>query len=611
LRGAAVAAVLLFHGGHLTGGFLGVDLFFVLSGFLITSLLLGEGRGGHIDLARFWARRARRLLPALALLLGAVALYAVLFAAPDELSNIRADGLATTFYVANWRSVVATQSYWDLFARPSPLAHAWSLAIEEQFYVIWPLVCAGIVAWRSRRRDPAPAVLAVASALVLGSLVAMIVLYHPGDTNRAYFGTDTRSASILVGAALAALLTWRGRPMTQRGWRMLQVMSFAGVAVLAVAWTRVDGTSSTVYRGGFFVCALAAAAIIATITDPRPGLVRRVLAYPPLVGLGIISYGVYLWHWPIYLVLDPTRVRLSGWPLLAIRVAVTLAVAVVSYAFVEQPIRRGAFSAATLRKLTPAVTVAVVVALFASTGGLSPRDVTAERQPDRPEVALAVAATAPAVAQRLLVVGNSVAFFLGDGFKAIQPAPPLVVLNAGMPACVFPADVTRVRTESKSETKAFGPCTTDWSDDVQQFTPDISVLVLGDFGDGEVEHDGRWIHPCMPEFDDWYRDSLRSAVGVLGASGGEVAVVTAPYRLGPQGESMFAKDDCVNQIDREVAAESANATLVDLAAYVCPTRDTCRDELDGVTLREDGLHFRDASARLIASWILAQIRQRA
>jgi peptidoglycan/LPS O-acetylase OafA/YrhL len=608
LRGAAVAAVLLFHGDELKGGFLGVDLFFVLSGFLITSLLLVEARRGRIDLARFWARRARRLLPALALLLGAVALYAVVFAAPDELAHIRADGVATTFYFANWHAVFATQSYWDLFAKPSPLAHAWSLAIEEQFYVLWPLVCAGIVAVRSRRRDPAPAVLAVSIVLTLASAAAMFVLYHPGDTNRAYFGTDTRAASILIGAALAAWLTWRGRPTTQRGWRWLQSTSLAGVAVLAFAWTRFDGTSATVYRGGFFVCALAAAAIIATITDPRPGAVRRVLACPPLVGLGIISYGVYLWHWPIYVVLDAARTGLNGWPLLALRVAGTLVVALVSYVVVERPIRHGAFSGATLRALTPAVTVAVVIALFASTGGVAaPPDQTAIRKPDRPEDVSGAVAAAP-TAQRLLIVGNSVADLLGVGFKELKPDPPIVVLNGALASCIFPDGVTRLRSQAKNIIYSPTGCTKDWPTDVQQFRPNVSLLILGDFGDGDYERNGQWIHPCMPEFDDWYRDSLRAAVAVLGASGAKVAIVTAPYRVGLIGDSQYPKDDCVNSINRQVAAESSNATLVDLASYICPTRDTCRLEQDGVTLREDGLHYRGESARIIASWILSQVR---
>ncbi|HEV3225214.1 MAG TPA: acyltransferase, partial [Acidimicrobiales bacterium] len=350
LRGAAVAAVLLFHGDLLKGGFLGVDLFFVLSGFLITSVLLAETRNGRIDLARFWSRRARRLLPALALVLLAVAVYALVFAHADELGRIRDDGLATTFYFANWRAVFATQSYWDLFARPSPLEHTWSLAIEEQFYVVWPLVLAGLAAWRARAgRAIAPAAFTLSCGLALASFVAMVTLYRPGDTNRVYFGTDTRAASILIGAALAALLAWRGHVRSPRANRALQSSALVGAAVLAITWTRFDGTSAPVYRGGFALGAVAAAVVIAAVTAPGHGVVGRFLSVRPLVGLGVISYGVYLWHWPIFVTLDASRIHVSGWPLFALRVAITLAFSVASYFLVERPIRRGAFRAVTLR----------------------------------------------------------------------------------------------------------------------------------------------------------------------------------------------------------------------------------------------------------------------
>src|SRR5260221_6961507 len=159
LRGLAVAGVLLFHGGHLTGGFLGVDAFFVLSGFLITSLLLAEaGDRGGIALGAFWARRARRLLPALACVLAAVAVYAVLYAKADDLATIRGDALATIGYFANWRAIFTSPDYWAMFRNQSPLDHTWSLALEEQFYLVWPLIaavgvrgCSGRVASRRVR----------------------------------------------------------------------------------------------------------------------------------------------------------------------------------------------------------------------------------------------------------------------------------------------------------------------------------------------------------------------------------------------------------------------------------------------------------------------------
>ncbi len=180
LRAFAVLAVLCYHGGMswAIGGFLGVDAFFVLSGFLITSLLLVEWRGtGGIALSAFWIRRARRLLPALFLVLGGVALYAAFAAAPTELDRIRSDGLASLFYVSNWRFVFSHQSYFEQFGVPSPLRHMWSLAIEEQFYLVWPMIVYGVLRWR---RGSVGALAAVAGAIGIASVVLMVTLYEPG-----------------------------------------------------------------------------------------------------------------------------------------------------------------------------------------------------------------------------------------------------------------------------------------------------------------------------------------------------------------------------------------------------------------------------------------------
>lgn len=202
-----MAGVLAFHAGYLTGGFLGVDLFFVLSGFLITSLLVVEHRRtGRIRLGRFWARRARRLLPALLVVAAAVAMYAWFVADPAELDRVRGDALATLTYMANWHEVMAGRSYWDLFAVPSPL-EPWSLAIEEQFYLVWPLVVVAVV----RLAGGSCRVLAAVAGLLAGaSATAMAVLHRPfDDPSRVYFGTDTRASGILIGALLAAALAGR------------------------------------------------------------------------------------------------------------------------------------------------------------------------------------------------------------------------------------------------------------------------------------------------------------------------------------------------------------------------------------------------------------------
>ncbi|MGD9798909.1 MAG: acyltransferase family protein, partial [Acidimicrobiia bacterium] len=232
LRGLAVAAVLVFHGGRLRGGYLGVDAFFVLSGFLITSLLLVEAhRNGRIGLRAFWGRRIKRLVPALVLFMLGIAAYALVVAEPGELARIRGDALATIGYVANWNAIFRQHGYWELFSQPSPLEHTWSLAIEEQFYVVWPLVVAGLVWWSARRgRDAAGSVLKLSLVLAAASAGLLWLLYEPGgDTGRVYLGTDTRAAAILLGAAFAAWRWMRGAG--RAGWTVRRV----GLEVAAVA----------------------------------------------------------------------------------------------------------------------------------------------------------------------------------------------------------------------------------------------------------------------------------------------------------------------------------------------------------------------------------------
>ncbi len=203
LRAAAVVAVLLFHAGHLQGGFLGVDLFFALSGFLITSLLLRDADHGGVRLLAFWGRRFRRLLPAVFVLIAVVALGAWMFGSPADLDGVRRTGGWSLAYMANWHFIGEANGYWASFDQPSMFDHLWSLAIEEQFYVVWPLVVLAV--WKlSKRRYRQRNLLVVSLGGVVASFIAMLALYDPGtDPTRVYMGTDTRAASILVGAAMA------------------------------------------------------------------------------------------------------------------------------------------------------------------------------------------------------------------------------------------------------------------------------------------------------------------------------------------------------------------------------------------------------------------------
>ncbi len=353
LRGVAVAAVVAYHLqlGWASGGYLGVDLFFVLSGFLITTLLLEEWVGARrIDLVAFWGRRARRLLPALFLVLAALAAYLLLnatFGGPGangllDLAGLRGEALATLLYVNNWHLIYAHQSYFAQFSTPSPLQHTWSLAIEEQFYLVWPPVLLLLLHVTRRWWRRAGVVLSV--VLGLASTIAMAVLFRPGvDPSRVYYGTDTRLFDLMAGAALAFVAASRPQPGPAAR-RTLHVAGPLAGAALVVFWVTA-GTSAGLpkdymFRGGFLVCAVLAAVVVADARLVQAGSFSRLLAARPLLFVGTISYGIYLWHWPVIVYLNADRTGLATVPLDLARIGATLVLSTASYYLVERPIRR-------------------------------------------------------------------------------------------------------------------------------------------------------------------------------------------------------------------------------------------------------------------------------
>jgi len=358
LRALAVSAVVLFHATEdwLRGGFLGVDVFFVLSGYLITSQLLGEWEStGRINLAGFWKRRARRILAALYLLL-AVTLTFALYVHPAEVAVFRGDAVATLAYVANWYFIFHHQPYFEAVAHPSPLLHLWSLGVEEQFYLVWPLLLAPALALL-RRYAALPVLL-----LAVVSTVLMAVLYHPEiDPSRVYYGTDTHAAALLLGAVLAFVwaprpeaeddaasprtagvsLRLRGRTSLRRG-LLFDVLGMASLLTLFAFFSRANDSSAFLYRGGFTVVALITGAAVVAVSHPAARLVTAVLELAPVRWLGRRSYAVYLWHWPVIVFTRPgTDVKAGGLWLLVLRVGLALAFAELSYRLVEQPVQRG------------------------------------------------------------------------------------------------------------------------------------------------------------------------------------------------------------------------------------------------------------------------------
>ena len=364
LRAIAVLAVLAYHAGFgvAQGGFLGVEVFFVISGYLITALLLGEHRSsGRIDPIRFWLRRARRLLPALFLLLIATLAVAVV-AVPGEIARLRPDALAAFAYVTNWHLIAGDQSYFETVGRPSLFMHLWSLAIEEQFYVVWPLVLSALLLAGRR----AGLVLTVCGAV--GSAVWMAVLFEPGvDPSRLYYGTDTRLTGLLLGAALAFVwvpqmaIAGDADAAVPRIWtsrrvgRLVDLLGVVGLATLAWLFVTADAFAPFLYQGGLAIVAIATVAAIAAAVHPR-GRLGPLLDVAPMRWIGTRSYGIYLWHWPIFTLTRP-GIDLDMDPVasLILRFGLTALVAEASFRFVETPIRSGAIERAwrSLRQREP------------------------------------------------------------------------------------------------------------------------------------------------------------------------------------------------------------------------------------------------------------------
>jgi peptidoglycan/LPS O-acetylase OafA/YrhL len=335
LRGLAIIAVLAFHSGYRVarGGFLGVSLFFTISGYLITTLLVDEHtRRGHIDLPGFWERRFRRLAPAAIVTLAGITIAAPHFADPAQRASLSGDVLSALGYVANWRFLAHKQSYADLFRAPSPVLHFWSLAIEEQFYLVFPVV---VVLVMSRARSPRRALLATLLALGAGSIAAQLTA---SGFDRVYYGTDTRLFEIVAGALLATL-TYQHRDVFARlraGATVLGVVAFAAFVGL-VATTHLG--AAWLAHGGLALVAVLNVALVVSAIAPGPW--SRALGFGPLVAIGRVSYGLYVIHWPVFLWLDERRTGLTGVPLLAARLAVVVPLTVASYHLLECPIRFG------------------------------------------------------------------------------------------------------------------------------------------------------------------------------------------------------------------------------------------------------------------------------
>ncbi|WP_109469942.1 acyltransferase family protein [Mycolicibacter heraklionensis] len=647
LRAIAVALVLADHGGipGLSGGFIGVDLFFVLSGFLITSLLIDElGRTGRIDLTGFWIRRIRRLLPALVLMVLTVAIAHELL--PSEaVVGLREDAIAAFFWVANWRFVAEHTDYFTEAGTPSPLQHTWSLGVEEQYYFLWPLLLIAIallLGARARRRGGWATVGGVrltvfllASAGAAASATAAEMLASDATRDRVYFGTDTRAQALLIGAAAAALLVgdW---PALTAGWSVVRtrralwvarLLPLAGLAVLAMTAHRATGTAAE-FRGGLLtLVAVAAIAVIAPVALHQSGLIARSLAWSPLVWLGTISYGVYLWHWPVFLVLNGERTGWSGWALFGVRCAATLLLAAVSWWAIEEPIRRWRPARVPLLPLgaavsgtAVAVTVLVVPVVERPTAenGVTP-DVAAAAavspSPPQPPSRLSDSKKPrpqpvrrdPNRPRTVSVFGDSIGWTL---MHYLPETPGYDFIDHTVVGCsIVRAGPYRWAGKVIDQGKECDGWPARWTRQVKADQPDVVLLFVGRWETVDRVNEGQWSHIGDPTFDAYLTAELRRALDVLESAGSRVVVTTVPYsRYGERPDGSLWPEDNPERVDRwntllrrEIAGRGA-VTVMDLNKKLGPA-GTYAAKVDGIKVRSDGIHLTPEGVRWLLPWL--------
>jgi peptidoglycan/LPS O-acetylase OafA/YrhL len=624
VRALAILLILLFHGGFsgLTGGFFSVDVFFVLSGFLITGLLVSEHRlTGGIGLKRFWGHRVRRLLPAMLALLLGVSIWAWLFSSPSTLPQLRTDALATLFYFNNWHQAFGTTGYFAEIQTPRLLLHTWTLSIEEQFYIVWPLVVLGLL----RLKRSLSALLAFCVAGTIASAVAMTWLFSgTGGAARVYYGTDTRVQALLIGATLAVILAgplpWRRRPAatidghlaiapatepTGLARQVLAGLGLVGLVILFAMFLFISPSDRWPYVGGFTLASVAAAMLIASVALVPETPWARVLSLRPIVYIGNISYGLYLWHWPIFVVVGQAQTGLVGFPLFAVRMGLTFAIAALSYRFLEMPIRRKALRGPVGWILAPvafALTAVVIViatiipapAAISTSTGLSPalhgRLEAAGAFGDHPV--------------RFMMLGDSLAVTLRRGLKVdahlrwgVEPQFSHAALGCDL-------DPNLLNNLQGVVARSTGGCRrwpTRWAEFVAAEKPEVVGIVLGRWEALDHRYNGRWTHLGNADYDAHVTAQLTRATEITSANGATVLLFTMPYidpakaldgSTWPENEP--ARIDSYNRIVRAVAAKNPTTVkVVDLNAMLGPNH-RYTSSVDGITMRwDDGVHVTD------------------
>ena len=625
LRAIAVVAVMIGHLNEefLPGGWLGVDVFFVISGYLITSLLLRERTfTGRVDLVGFWMARARRLLPALFLVLGAVLLAARFIGLPARREAVSGDVLSTIFYVANWRMLVSDEAYFASIANPSPLRHAWSLAVEEQYYLIFPpLLLLLLTLVRSRNR------LALAlTALATASAVLMGILYTPGlEPTRVYYGTDTRAFELLIGA-VAGVLVLRSRggrgpaPIAARTDAIARAA--APVALVLLLVTLVIGGSfpDVLFRGGLVVLCILVAVVVIAAASWEATPVQTVLAWEPLRRIGLISYGLYLWHWPVIVYVNQAMPSTSALIRIYIQVVLSFVLAVLSYIFVESPIRHHGLGVLLPRRPQLATGLGAAAAAAVAIGAIA-LPIGATHAVTNANVSSNLIFEAPPyqsgeAVRNVLLVGNSIP----ASYEEYYPDgayPDLRISGYANPGCdLFPEPryhgdaPDAVKQDCVKWRKGFESA-------LRSKDPDVVVVFVSQSLVSDRHVNGTRLEASSPAFAEYLADGFQDLKDVVDASGERQMVLlnlachSVPDFGVDEEVRRFNDDTKVARVNEMAAdwAERADVPVIDQYEFLCS--DGYHDGINGTPLYQDYLHLTPESGPQVWSWLAPRVQDAA